>query len=115
MSRFLLSVLATVGVVTAVLTFLLGHSPSDVGPVVAASDDRVRVFVNYEAEPDDADDSELEDLGATILYHYTIIPAVAALVPLEALDDVEGDPDVQSRLPLSQVANNPVGPFRSRP
>ena len=59
------------------------------------ANDRVQVIIGYFDDPDEIDVEDIEELGGEIRYTYDIIPAIAALIPASALDELEDDADVE--------------------
>ena len=66
------------------------------------------IIVNFFDDPDDLELDDLEGLGGTIKYVYHVIPAIAATVPISALQQLEEDARIERVEPDLMVFTDPA-------
>jgi subtilisin family serine protease len=69
-----------------------GHAAS--GPGAAAPARQVKVIVRFKAPPGAAGERAIENAGGKVRFRYTIVPSLAATMPLAALDGLRHNPNV---------------------
>ena len=84
----------TLTLLPAVVFLFVGLNSVGVSPVQAQPPDMVKVLIAFNIQPGPTEEALVHNWGGDIKYTYNLVPAIAATVPLPALEGLRRNPNV---------------------